>query len=377
MQAMAIVVANFSRTVWGGLLATLLLSCQTATSEELASPRSPPSAQERPRARQLGIEIGEHQPGPFNAITDVPGVTVGHETLIEGDHIRTGITIVRPHAGNLYAERVPAALVVANGYGKLFGSTQVEELGELESPIALTNTLSVGHVAAALTAHMLRIPGNERVRSVNVVVGETNDGRLNDIRGQHVTAAHVESALAKSQAGPVAEGSVGAGTGTVCFGYKGGIGTSSRIVGQWTVGVLVQSNFGGTLRVDGRQPKAPTPGNEDGSCMILVATNAPLDTRNLRRLGNRAFAGMARIGASFSNGSGDYAIAFSTAKSQRRTKGPRVGGPVLHNAKMSPLFCAVADATEEAILNSLLQASPIKSRFGSASPIPIATIRNL
>jgi D-aminopeptidase len=340
----------------------------------------------RPRLREAGIVIGELPAGRLNAITDVPGVRVGHTTVIDRDWVRTGVTIVLPHGGNLFQEKVPAAIAVANGFGKLVGATQVQELGELESPIALTGTLNVHRVADALLSWMLEQPGNTEVRSLNVVVGETNDGGLNDVRGRHVDEAHVREALRTASDGAVAEGSVGAGTGTRCFGFKGGIGTASRQVRldaatAYLVGVLVQTNFGGRLRLNGREvPQAvlggePAPRErEGGSCMIVLATDAPLDARNLQRLAERCFAGMARTGASFSNGSGDYAIAFSTATVLRQrtdNPSPTVGAAVLRNDKLSPLFIAAAEATEEAILNSLFKATPIASRVGRAEALPL------
>ncbi len=350
-------------------------------------PQDPP----RPRAADLGLSFGDLPRGPLNAITDVAGVRVGHHTLRRGDDVCTGVTVVLPHGDDPFQHKVPAAIEVYNGYGKLTGISQVRELGELESPVALTNTLNVPRVADALLGWLLEQPGNERVRSANVVVGETNDGRLNDIRGRHVDAVHVRAALDAASDGPVAEGTVGAGTGTVCFGYKGGIGTASRRAADFTVGVLVQSNFGGTLTIDGRvvgadaaadDDAAPrgegapdTGGDRDGSCVIVVATDAPLAARNLGRLARRAFAGMARTGASFSNGSGDYAIAFSTATALRRTpRAALTGAPVLSNAAMTPLFIAVADATEEAIVNSLLQATSVRTRYGSADALDPAAV---
>jgi D-aminopeptidase len=337
--------------------------------------------QPRPRCRQAGVVIGRLPAGPDNAITDVTGVKVGHTTLIQGDGVRTGVTVVLPHDGNPFQEKVPAALVVGNGYGKLAGATQLMELGELESPIALTNTLSVPRVADALLGFMLALPGNEAVKSLNVVVGETNDGGLNDIRGRHVGEAQLVAALRAAKAGPVEEGSVGAGTGTQCLGFKGGIGTSSRQVADYTVGVLVQSNFGGTLEIPGftlELDKVPRSRREPGSCMIVVATDAPLDRHDLQRLGKRALAGMARTGASFSNGSGDYVIAFSTAKELRipaKSDQARVGGPWLRNDRLTPLFVAVADATQEAILNSLFRATTVTSRFGTAAALPIDKLK--
>jgi len=339
----------------------------------------------RPRARDLGIVIGSLPAGPNNAITDVPGVMVGHSTVVRGAKVRTGVTVIRPHGGNLYRDKVPAAIWVGNGYGKLVGTTQVEELGELESPIALTNTLNVGKVMDALVGHMLALPGNQRVRSVNVVVGETNDGGLNDIRGRHVTARHLQEALASARSGEVPEGSVGAGTGTICFGWKGGIGTSSRRVDKTMVGVLVQTNYGGSLtiagvpvqtrltRQDGR--KSPRKAKDDGSCMIVVATDAPMRARNLRRLARRALAGMARTGASFSNGSGDYVIAFCTAASMRVGK-DRPGAEVA-NRQMTPLFKAVAEATEEAIVNSLCRATTVTGSGRTVRAIPVERLREI
>lgn len=349
---------------------------------------------DRPRARDIGIEIGRYPTGPENAITDVPGVLVGHFTLIEGEDIRTGVTAILPHGGNIFFEKVPAALFVGNGFGKLAGATQIEELGTIETPILLCGTLNVPRVADALMSWMLSLPGMENVRSINPVVGETNDGGLNDIRGRHVGEAEVFEAIRSAAAGPVTEGSVGAGTGTRALGFKGGIGTSSRLVniynvGTFTVGVLVQSNFGGTLRVNGspvgrevqrlmreREPDIELDESPDeGSCMIVVATDAPLEARNLKRLAFRALGGMARAGASFSNGSGDYVIAFSSAEEVRvegRNNDQQKEGPYLGNTAMSGLFSAVMDATEEAILNSVLRATTITGRNGSTSrAIPI------
>lgn len=330
----------------------------------------------RPRARDIGVAPGILPVGPLNAITDVSGVRVGQTSLIRGENIRTGVTIVLPHGGNLFREKVPAAIFTGNGFGKLMGSTQVEELGEIESPIALTATLNVPRVADALLDWMLALPGNQEVRSINVVVGETNDGQLNDIRGRHVGRAEVFSALASAKGGAVEEGSVGAGVGTVAFGWKGGIGTSSRKLpanlGGYTVGVLVQSNFGGVLTIDGA-PAGRELGqhflkNElesaDGSIMIVIATDAPVDARNLKRMGARAMAGVARTGAAMTNGSGDYAIAFSTARN----------APVLlRNDDMSPLFLATIEATEEAIYNSLFKATDV----GPVRAIPIDEVTRI
>lgn len=337
-----------------------------------------PDTPAQKRARELGITPGVLRPGPLNAITDVAGVSVGQVTLNSGDSIRTGVTVVIPHPGNVFQEKIPAAVFVGNGFGKLAGSTQVEELGNLETPIVLTNTLSVAEGIAGLVEYTLRQPGNERVRSVNAVVGETNDGYLNDIRGRHVTKAHVREALAAAKAGRVEEGSVGAGTGTVCFGFKGGIGTSSRrlppALGGYIVGVLVQTNYGGILEIGGAPVgrelgkyylKDQLKYSPDGSCMIVVATDAPLDARNLKRLASRALFGMAKTGSSWSNGSGDYVIAFSTANKIPFDLSSRILSPsVLHNDAMSPLFQAVNEATEEAIYNSLFMAKSVSGYDG-------------
>nr|WP_237180510.1 P1 family peptidase [Roseomonas haemaphysalidis] len=309
----------------------------------------------------------------MNAITDVAGVLVGQETRIAGEGTRTGVTAVRPHSGNLFAERVPAGLAVINGFGKLAGATQLQELGELESPIVLVNTLAVGRAVEAVVDWTLA--RNPEARSVNAVVGETNDGRLNDIRARGITSQDVLLALDGATDGPVAEGSVGAGTGTVAFGWKGGIGTSSRLLpaalGGFTVGALVQSNYGGALLMDGVPVgrmlgrfylrEHADKGDADGSVMVVIATDAPLSDRNLARLALRAMAGLARTGAAFSDGSGDYAIAFSTHPGVRR---PAAGGMVADwpNERMSPLFVAAAEAVEEAVLNSLLRATTVESR---------------
>ena len=337
-----------------------------------------PGASAQKRARELGVTPGVLRPGPLNAITDVAGVSVGQVTLNSGDSIRTGVTAVIPHPGNVFQEKIPAAVFVGNGFGKLAGSTQVEELGNLETPIVLTNTLSVAEGIAGLVEYTLRQPGNEKVRSVNAVVGETNDGYLNDIRGRHVTKAHVGEALRSAKVGMVEEGNVGAGTGTVCFGFKGGIGTSSRRLppdlGGYIVGVLVQTNYGGILEIGGAPVgrelgkyylKDQLKYSPDGSCMIVVATDAPLDARNLKRLASRALFGMAKTGSSWSNGSGDYVIAFSTANKIPFDVSSRVLSPtVLHNDAMSPLFQAVNEATEEAIYNSLFMAKPMSGHEG-------------
>jgi D-aminopeptidase len=322
------------------------------------------------RARELGIKIGVLPTGSWNAITDVAGVKVGQVTLQEGRDIRTGVTAVLPHDGNLFQQKVPAAIYVGNGFGKLAGYTQVDELGTIESPIVLTNTLNVATAVSAIIDWTLGQQGNEKVRSINAVVGETNDGYLNDIRGRHVKNEHVMNALAQAAGGPVQEGNVGAGTGTVCFDWKGGIGTSSRKLSQklggYTVGVLVQTNFGGVLEVDGVPVgrelgkfafKESLDKSSDGSCMMVVATDAPLDARNLKRLAKRAMLGLAHTGGIASNGSGDYVIAFSTAnRVNHGSASETYNATLLHNDYVSPLFLAVIEATEEAIINSLLMA---------------------
>lgn len=336
----------------------------------------------RKRVRELGITPGVLPVGKWNAITDVPGVKVGHVTLIEGQDVRTGVTAILPHGGNLFQEKVPAGIVVGNGFGKLMGSTQVEELGEIETPILLTNTLSIPRAAQALIDWTLAQKGNEEVRSVNPVVGETNDGVLNNIRKLAVTKEHVIQALEQAACGPVAEGCIGAGTGTICFGWKGGIGTSSRLLpeklGGYTVGALAQTNFGGVLQMDGI-PVGKQLGqyylkehledsSADGSVMIVLATDAPLSDRDLKRLAQRGLAGLARTGASMSNGSGDYVIAFSSAEEVRRTKERRSqvwAYPEVPNDWMSPLFQATIEATEEAIYNSLCMAETITGYHGA------------
>ena len=333
----------------------------------------------RCRARDLGLAPGIFRPGTHNAITDVGGIGVGHVTLIEGDAIRTGVTAILPHPGNPFMDRVPAGLAVMNGYGKLAGATQLTELGELETPVILTNTLAVGRAVEALVDWTLA--RNPEAVSVNAVVGETNDGRLNDIRARGVTAAHVLAALDAATDGPVAEGCVGAGTGTMAFGFKGGIGTSSRLLpealGGWTIGALVQANYGGVLTMDGipvgRElgkwylKEHTDRGDADGSVMVVLATDAPLSDRNLTRLATRAMAGLARTGAAFSDGSGDYAIAFSTHPGVRRDAERRAQQAVIAdwpNDRMSPLFVAAAEAVEEAVLNALTMATTIIGRDG-------------
>lgn len=358
-------------------------------SFDCAAHASPASSPKPVRARSLGLRFGDGQPGPQNAITDVPGVAVGHITVSIGTDVRTGATAIIPHEGNVFQQKVPAAIAVQNGFGKLVGFTQVQELGQLETPIILTNTLAVWDAASALVAYTLETPGNGDVQSVNPVVGETNDGWLNDIRRRSLTPGHFREALAKARPGPVAEGSVGAGTGTRALGYKGGIGTSSRRLppaeGGFTIGVLVQTNFGGVLTMDGIPVGALLASANDadrtGSCMIVIATDAPLDARQLERLARRSFAGMARTGASFSHGSGDYAIAFSTAPEVRipHSDGPRVRvSRIFDEASLTSLFTAVADATEEAIHNSLVAAGTVTGRDGRTAPgLPVDKVREL
>jgi D-aminopeptidase len=352
------------------------------------------SSEDKPRLREFGIETGVLKPGEWNAITDVPGIKIGHVTLIEGENIRTGVTAILPHDGNIYQESVPGAMYVANGYGKLTGYTQVIELGNIETPIILTNTLSVPTAANALITYTLSLPGNENVRSVNAVVGETNDGFLNDIRGRHVKEEHVLEAIRKASSGPVKEGCVGAGTGTQCFRWKGGIGTSSRKIpegrGGYTVGVLVQTNFGGVFRLNG-YPIEKEIGNyymsgeqgvvPEGSCMIVVATDAPLSSRNLKRLAKRALLGIPRTGGFYSNGSGDYAISFSTAAEVRIPRQPKertMQIEVLRNEHTSPLFLAAAEAAEEAILNAMFKATTTVGRDGhTLEALPLDKIREI
>jgi len=347
----------------------------------------------RPRAADLGLKVGILPAGPLDAITDVAGVTVGQTTLIRGDDIRTGVTAIVPHPGNLYREKVPAAIYVGNGYGKLTGVTQVEELGEIETPILLTSTLSVPRVADALMSYMLALPGNEKVQSVNPIVGETNDGTLNDIRGRHISADDVLAALRNARGGPVDEGAVGAGTGTVAFGWKGGIGTASRrlpaSLGGYMVGVLVQTNFGGVLTIGGApvgielgryelRQELERAGNGrdrgDGSCMMVVATDAPLDARGLKRLAARAWLGLARTGGTATNGSGEYAIAFSTAQQVRiHADDPALtrDTQVVTTNAMTPLFLAAIEATEEAVYNSLFKATTTTGNGHTIEALPI------
>ncbi|MSR06603.1 MAG: S58 family peptidase [Gemmatimonadetes bacterium] len=368
---------------------------RTATVLTLILFVAPPlSAQAKKTAREIGVIVGILPPGPLNAITDVKGVRVGQVTLARGDSINTGITAILPHDGNIFREKVPAAIVIGNAFGKLTGSTQVQELGELESPIVLTCTLCVPRAADAVLTYLLGLPGNENVGSANPVVGETNDGGLNNIRRRPITEADVLRAIKLAKEGPVEQGSVGAGRGTQAFGWKGGIGTSSRklpdALGGWTVGALVQSNFGGVLQIAGapvgvelgkyylrnilnpadsagaRVGAATVDPSPDGSCMIVIATDAPLDHLALERLGRRALAGLARTGSSMSHGSGDFVIAFSTVTGARRVTQPQIPGDAL-----SPLFEAAIEATEEAIYNSLFMATTVRGYRGTAQELPV------
>ena len=347
---------------------------------------------ERPSARDLGIATGILSPGPLNAITDVDGVLVGHSTLSEGDAINTGATAILPHDGNLYRDRVPAGFHQGNGYGKFAGSTQIIELGEIETPIILTNTLSVPQGMEAAISWTLKQPGNEEVRSVNAVVGETNDGFLNDIRGRHLRADDIEKAITSAKSGPVEQGSIGAGRGTISFGWKGGIGTSSRVLppalGGFTLGVLAQTNYGGILSVGGNpvgrildqyfMKDVVDKGDADGSIIVVIATDAPLSDRNLERLASRAMLAIGRTGSPVTNGSGDYILAFSTHESVRRKQhGEQQSAPSngLANSEMSPLFQAAVEATEEAILNALFKATTVKGHRGTIEAIDIESVR--
>jgi D-aminopeptidase len=361
---------------------TLFLLIATLVSAQ--NPPAPP----RPRVRDLGVKVGVLPTGQLNAITDVAGVLVGQTTVIRGDNVRTGVTAILPHSGNLFREKVPGAVFVGNAFGKLAGSTQVNELGDIETPILLTSTLAVPRVADFLMDYMLALPGNEDVQSINPLVGETNDGYLNDIRSRPITRDDVFNAIKSAKSGAVEEGTVGAGTGTIAFGWKGGIGTASRklpaSLGGYTVGVLVQTNFGGVLSIAGapvgvelgkyafreqlqgspQRTQRNTKGDDaNGSCMIVVATDAPVDARNLKRLGARAIMGLARTGSSGANGSGDYVIAFSTARDRKQ--------PALDNEAMSPLFLAAIEATEEAIYNSLFRATSVTSRGHTIDALPL------
>ena len=367
------------------LLSAIVLGIATALPDSAL-------AQPRMRARELGLAPGVFQPGPLNAITDVAGVRVGHATVIDGDSVRTGVTAILPHGGNAYRERVPAALHVGNGFGKLLGATQLQELGELETPILLTCTLCVWKAADAMVEWMLAQPQMGGVRSINPLVAETNDGGLNAIRSRPITPAHVAQALAGASPGPVAEGSVGAGTGTAAFGWKGGIGTSSRRLpenlGGWTVGVLVQSNYGGVLQMMGAPVGRElgrysfrtdtTRDGGDGSIIMVVATDAPLSDRNLERVAARAIMGLARTGSSASNGSGDYVIAFSTATGVRRAfDARRLTTTELANEDMSAVFQAAVEATEEAIYNSLTMATSVTSRGRTVEALPLDRVREI
>ena len=399
------------RNFFAAALALMLTVCATAASAQDAMTK-----ENRPRARELGLKIGILPTGALNSITDVAGVSVGHVTVVRGENVRTGVTAILPHNGNLFREKVPGAVFVGNGFGKLMGSTQVNELGEIETPILLTSTLSVPRVADFLIDYMLAVPGNESVQSINPLVGETNDGFLNDIRGRHISREDVFAAIRNAQTNSAEEGSVGAGTGTVAFGFKGGIGTSSRKLpasqGGWTLGVLVQSNYGGVLTIDGApvgvelgryylkdaveaattpkgssqnlNPKPDLNDWADGSIIIVIATDAPVDARQLRRMAARAMMGLARTGAAGTNGSGDYAIAFSTSMDVRVTP-PEMGSlqnprtvRLLANDAMSPLFLAVIEATEEAIYNSLFRATTVKGREGrTVEALPIDKTRDI
>jgi D-aminopeptidase len=384
------------------LLAAVIAASPLVTTTSVAQSAGAPPADARVRARALGVAPGVFQPGPHNAITDVPGVRVGHGTVRAGDSLRTGVTAIVPHAGDLYRSRVPAAIHVGNGFGKLLGITQVRELGELETPIALTCTLCIWQVGDALAQHMLTQPGNGNVRSINPVVGETNDGGLNTIRTRPGIGDALRAALAAADTGPVAEGSVGAGTGTSMFGWKGGIGTSSRrlpaAAGGHTVGVLVQGNYGGVLQVMGAPvgqalgrfafqrlvaPSSGGPGDAqaergDGSIMIVVATDAPMSARNLERVAARAMLGLGRTGSSASNGSGDYVIAFSTAESVRQRTGDAPQSITeLSNDATSAVFQAVVEATEEAIYNALFMATTEQVRGATVDAIDLAKVREV
>jgi D-aminopeptidase len=352
-----------------------------------------PQTPDRPRLRELGVQVGVFRAGTLNAITDVAGVRVGHVTINEGDIVHTGVTAILPHDSNIFQEKVPAAVFVGNGFGKLVGFTQVDELGQIETPILLTNTLSVWDVADGIVDYMLALPGNENVRSINPIVGETNDGGLNDIRSRHVKREHAVRAIQTAQSGPVEEGSVGAGTGTICFGWKGGIGTSSRVLppnlGGFTIGVLVQTNYGGILEIAGVpvgkelgrysfKDQLKYPG--DGSCMIVVATDAPLNTHQLERLAKRATLALGRTGSAMSHGSGDYVIAFSTSPGLRiRPDAERVQPSLrFREDDLSSLFQAVVEATEEAIYNSLLKARTTKGIQGrEIEALPIDKVKEL
>src|SRR3954466_6429324 len=373
--------------------ASLLIALIGTSMTTVATTASPAGAQ-RARARDLGVKPGVFQPGKLNAITDVDGVRVGQTTIVEGDNVRTGVTAILPHGGNLYTDRVPAALHVGNGFGKITGVTQLRELGELETPILLTCTLCVWKTADALVGYLLEQPDMNNVRSINPVVAETNDGTLNDIRSRPIRPEHVRAAITSASSGPVAEGAVGAGTGTVAFGWKGGIGTSSRklpeSLGGWTLGVLVQSNFGGVFQVLGApvgkelgqyafKRDAESPGDRgDGSCVMVIATDAPLSDRNLERLAARAIMGLSRTGSSASNGSGDYVLAFSTNDKVRRAfNAQRLATEELANEQMSGLFEGAVEATEEALYNSLFMATTTTGNGKTIPALPLDRVKEI
>jgi D-aminopeptidase len=370
----------------------------------VTSGQAPTETSKRVRVRDIGLKIGVLPTGALNSITDVAGVTIGQTTIVKGDNIRTGVTAIRPHSGNMFQEKVPGAVFVGNGFGKLIGSTQVTELGEIETPILLTSTLAVPKTADFLLDYMLALPGNENVQSINALVAETNDGFLNDIRGRHITRDDVFDALKNAKGGPVEEGSVGAGTGTISFGWKGGIGTSSRklpaSLGGYTIGILVQTNFGGVLSIDGvpvgvelgqyylkdavsnnvedhPESKIQNPKWADGSIIIVIATDAPLDHRQLNRIAARSMSGLARTGSAMTNGSGDYAIAFSTANRINASEKSRAV-QLVGNDAMSPLFQAVIEATEEAILNSMFKATTITGKEKrTIEALPIERVKEI
>jgi D-aminopeptidase len=370
------------------------LVCALALLFAVTTPPTPANAEHRPRARDAGITFGILPTGPLNAITDVAGVRVGQVTIVEGTNIRTGVTAILPHGGNLYQDKVPAGFSVGNAYGKFMGSTQVEELGEIETPIVLTNTLNVPAAAAGVIEWTLKHPGNAEVRSVNAIVGETNDGTLNDIRARRVRPADAVAAIEQAREGAVTEGAVGAGTGTIAFGWKGGIGTSSRKLpaklGGWTVGVLVQTNYGGVLQVAG-VPVGQALGkyflkdelstaSGDGSCIVVVATDAPLSDRNLERLAHRGLLGIVRTGSPMTNGSGEYAVAFSTNLDVRRTPERRSQpSPIvdLPNDRISPLFEAAVEAAEEAAINSMFAATPMDGNGRHIDALPVDEVVKL
>ncbi|MEW6457237.1 MAG: P1 family peptidase [Acidobacteriota bacterium] len=362
-------------------------------------------AEKRIRIREMGVKVGILKPGKWNSITDVNGVKVGHFTLIEGKNVRTGVTAILPHSGNIFQEKVPGAIYIGNGFGKLTGISQVEELGNIETPIILTSTLSIPAAWEGILDFVLSLKGNENVRSVNPVIGETNDGFLNDIRGRHIKREHVLKAIENAKEGPVEEGCVGAGTGTICFGFKGGIGTSSRVLppsqGGYTVGVLVQTNFGGVLQINGApvgvelekyylkdqidyelvKENHSSDTTIDGSCMIVVATDAPLDSRNLKRLAKRTMLGLGKTGGISSNGSGDYVISFSTAKDLRipfDSKSPLRTQQLLENDFISALFLACIEAIEEAIYDSLFIAESMKGKDGNfIEALPLEKVKEI